>query len=94
MSLIGWKEGEVVATVSHGGIEYCHGVPQPCHGEVGTHDEGTEPDGPQVGQKVLNRVGIDGDDTSGGSPLMMDLVDVLVEFWMMKKPACINSYGM
>ena len=52
-----------------------------------THEERPEPDWPQVGENMLNRVCIDGDYAGRGCPLMVDLVDVLVELGVMKEPA-------
>ena len=53
---------------------------------MGAHDECPKPDGPHVGENMLNGVGIDGDDSSWSCPLMVDLVDVLVELWVVKEP--------
>ena len=72
--------------MSGDGVEDSHGVPQPGDGEMGAHDEWTEPDRPDVGEDVLYGVGVDGDDSSGGSPLVVDLVNVLVEPGMVKQP--------
>lgn len=93
MILVGWKEGKMVATVSHSGVEQGHRVPEPSDREMGAHDERAEPDRPDVGEDVLNRVGVDRDDAGWSSPLVMDLVNVLVEFWMMKEPASVRGGG-
>ena len=66
------------------GVEYGQGVPDPDHREVGAHDERTHPHRPNVGEDVFDRMGVDRDDTSGGGPLVVDLVDVLVKLRMME----------
>ena len=86
MWLIGWEEGEMVAIVWDSGVEHCYSVPEPGHREVGAHDEGTKPDRQQIGENMLNRVGIDWDDASWSCPLVVDLMDVLIELGMMKEP--------
>ena len=86
MWLIGWEEGEMVAIVWDGGVEHCYSVPEPGHREVGAHDEGTKPDRQQIGENMLNRVGIDWDDASWSCPLVVDLMDVLIELGVMKEP--------
>jgi hypothetical protein len=53
---------------------------------VGAHDEGPKPDGQQVGENMLNRVGVERDDASWSRPLMVDLVEVLVELRVVKEP--------
>ncbi len=73
------QEGEVVATVGDCGVEHSHGVPEPGNGHVGAHHHGTQPEGQDVGDDVLQRVGVHGGDSRGGCPLMVDLVDVFVE---------------
>ena len=65
---------------------------------MGAHEEWTKPHWPKVGQNVLDWVSVDGDDASRSSPLVVDLVDVLVELWMVEEPACkfinkLNSLG-
>ena len=76
----------MVATVGRNGVHYGQGVPDPDYGEVGAHDEGTHPHGPDAREDMLNGVRVHGNDTSGGRPLMVDLVDVLVELRMMEYP--------
>ena len=53
---------------------------------MGAHEEWAKPHRPKVGQNMLDWVSVDGDDASRSSPLMMDLVNVLVELWMVEKP--------
>ena len=76
----------MVATVRDSSVEYGYSVPEPGHWEMRTHDEGTKPDGPNVGENVLNGVGVEWDDAGGSRPLMVDLMDVLVELGVVKKP--------
>ena len=86
MCLIGREEGKVVATMGDGRTKPGYHIPEPGHREVGAHEKGTKPDGQSDGHNVLNRVGINGDDTGWSRPLMMNLVTMFVEFWMVKKP--------
>ena len=53
---------------------------------MGSHNECPKPDGPQVGENMLNRMGIDRDDASWSCPFVVDLVDVLVELRVVKEP--------
>ena len=59
MRLIGWEEGEMVAIMRNGSVKHCYSVPEPGHRDVGAHDEGAKPERQQVGENMLNRVGID-----------------------------------
>ena len=85
MCLVGREEGKMVAIMSNSSVEQCYNIPEPGHREVGAHEKGTEPNWPQIGEDVFNRVGIDRDDASWSRPLVVDLVDVLVELGMMKE---------
>ena len=53
---------------------------------MGSHEKRTKPDGPSDGDNILNRVGINGDNSSWSSPLVVNLVTVFVQFWMMQEP--------
>ena len=86
VALWGGEEGEVVATVGHGGVEDGQAVPEEGHGEVGTHDQRSGTDGHEVDPQVLQRVAVDGDNSHGGRPLVMGLVDPLVEQSMVAQP--------
>ena len=49
---------------------------------MGSHDKGTEPNRQGDGNDVLDRVRVDGDNASWSGPLVVNLVAMLVEFWM------------
>jgi len=53
---------------------------------VGAHYYRSEANGSKVRNEMLHRMIVDRGYTCRSSPLMVDLVDVLVEFWMMKQP--------
>ena len=83
----GRHEGQVVATVSHRGVQDDQEVPQPDHGEVRPHDDWSHTDRHQVREEVLQRVGINGHDADRSGPLVMSLVDVFVQQRMVSQPA-------
>ena len=65
---------------------------------MGTHDEWAKPNWPKVGENMFNWMSIDRDDASRSGPLVMDLVDVLVELWVVEEPVDnvinkLNSLG-
>ena len=91
VELGGGQEGEVIATVLHCGVEDHKGKPHPHHNEVGPHDYWSEGDGYKVDQYKLHRMAVDRHYTSGSCPLMVDLVDVLVQQTMVKQPAEIKK---
>ena len=62
------------------GVEQGYGNPQPHHREVGAHDETAHEERDKVGHEVFQRVRVHTDDGERGCPLMVLLVDVLVEF--------------
>ena len=86
MGLVGGQEGEVVASVRHCRGEDCQEVPQPDDREVRPHQDGTQSNGSQVDHIVLQRVTVDGGDANWGGPLVVRLMDVLVETRMVTKP--------
>ena len=97
------EEGEVVSTVSHSSGHEGQGEPHPGGGQVGAQQQRPNGWGNQVGQDVLHRVSVDGHDANGGSPLMVALVDVLVETRVVEQPGmtlffasecCSNHPGM
>lgn len=92
MWFIGWEKWQVVATMWDGGVEYRDHIPEPGHGEVGSHEKWTKPDGPRDRDNILNRVGINGDDASWSSPLVVNLMTVFVEFWMMQEPGLRHAH--
>ena len=82
----------MVTTVRDSGVKNRDHIPEPGHREVGAHEKRSKPNGPSDGHNVLDRVGINGDNTSWSSPLMMYLVTMFVEFWMMEKPGCTQEF--
>ena len=68
----------MVPAVHHGGIDDSHDVPQPGHREVRSHDDRAQDEGKDVGHDLLHWVAVGGGDTDGCGPLVVDLVDVLV----------------
>lgn len=74
----------MVAAVGDRGVEDGQGVPEPGHGQVGTHEQGTRSEWAQVDNVMLQRVTGDGGDSDGSRPLVVDLVDVLVNTGMVE----------
>ena len=58
---------------------------------MGSHEEGSKPYWPCDRNNVLYRVGVDGNYPSWSGPLVVDLVAMLVEFWMVKEPVCVHN---
>ena len=71
----------------------CLGDHQPhAHGaNVGTHDHRTQHGRQGVGEDLLDGVGVDGDDADRGRPLMMLLVNVLVELGVVGQSARVTT---
>ena len=84
MALRGGQEGEVVARVVDGGADDDQGEPQPRHGEVRAHEQRAPHYGSQVDHIVLQRVTVDGGDANWGGPLVVRLMNVLVETRMVE----------
>ena len=78
----------MIATVLHCGVEDHKGKPHPHHNEVGPHDCWSEGDGYKVDQHKLHRVAVHRHYTSRSCPLVVDLVDVLVQQTIVEQPAC------
>lgn len=55
------------------------GEPEPRGGGVAPQQKGPQERREEVGEDVLHRVAVDGGDGDGGGPLVVALVDVLVE---------------
>ena len=85
MCLWGRKERKVVSTVRNCYIEDGHSAPQPSHREVRAHQQRARKHGHEV-KYVLNGVDIKGTDGNWSSPLVMDLVKVLVQQRMVEQP--------
>lgn len=81
----GGEEGQVVAAVSGGGVEDGHRVPEQGYRQVGAHEERPEPQRQLVGHPVLHRMSIHRYYSSRSSPLMVDLMQVLVQPGMMQQ---------
>ena len=71
-------------------LEHCHDVyhdvVEPEDGEVGSHHEWSNVDTAQVAYKVLHRVCVGAGDADRRCPLVVGLVDVLVQATMMQQP--------
>ena len=79
MCLWGRNERKVVSTVSERCVQDGHGVPQPNHREVRPHQQRAGKNGREVCHDVLDGVAVNGSDGHWSGPLVMDLVDVLVQ---------------
>ena len=79
MELWRGEEGQVVAAVVHQHVDSGQEDPQPDGGRVGAQQDGTHHDGHHVDKEVLHGMGVGSGDGDGTLPLMMLLVDVLVE---------------
>ena len=77
----------MVAAVGNSGGHEGQGKPHPGSGQVGPQQQGTQGRWQQVGHHMLHRVGIDGHDANRSSPLVVALVDVLVDAGMVKQSA-------
>ena len=89
MSLGRGEEGEVVATVSHRGGHEGQGEPHPGGGQMGAQQQRPNSRWDQVGQNVLHGVGVDGHYADRGGPLVMALVDPLVEARVVQQPGTV-----
>ena len=59
---------------------------------MGSHEKWTKPDGPNDRNNILNGVGINGDDASWSSPLVVNLVTMFVELWMMQESGSRSTH--
>ena len=92
MSFWGWQEGEVVTTVSDGGVGDGHGVPQPGHRQVGSHEHWAGNYRGEVDHVVLERVAVNRGNTNRCRPLMVGLVEVPVKIAVMEQPGRKGRY--
>ena len=92
MRLGGGQEGQVVAAVGDDGRGLGRNQPHPHHGDVGGHEQRANEGWQDVGQDVLHRVGVEGQDANGGGPLMVLLVVALVEARVVQQPGQNISY--
>lgn len=76
----------MVSAVVDGGADDNHGKPEPRHCEVRPSDDRTADHGTKIDNKLLKRVAVDGSHTHRSCPLVVCLVNVLVELWMVKEP--------
>lgn len=58
---------------------------------MGAHYYGTHYHRQHVGDHVLDRVGVERDHANGGCPLVVLLMDFLIERWVVKEPGRVNS---
>ena len=75
----------MVATVRNSGVCNDKSVPQPDHREVGAHDERPKNSREEVDHEVLQRVAVDGGNSNWSCPLVVGLVDVLVQTRVVEK---------
>lgn len=80
------EEGEVEPGVCVERGEDGDGEPQPGRGCVRAEEQGAQEGREEVGEDVLHRVAVDGGDGDGGGPLVVALVDVLVEAAGVEEP--------
>ena len=73
------QEGEVVATVGDCGRKKRETEPERGRSDVRTHDQRTCSSGHHVRDDMLDGMCVDGANTNWCLPLVMDLVDMLVE---------------
>ena len=73
------EEGEVVARVGDAGGCQRQAKPEPGGADVRPHEEWAHDGGQQVREDVLHGVGVETDDANRGRPLVVLLVDVLVQ---------------
>ena len=80
------QEREVVSTVADGRVHNGQSIPQPGDREVGPHDDWPQGYWEVVGENLFHRVAVDGGYSSRCCPLMVRLVNVLVETRVVEKP--------
>lgn len=73
------KEGQMVARVGIQGGENGQGEPEPGGGHMAAHEKDAHEGGQQIAEDVLDGMTIDRSDRNGGRPLVVLLVDVLVD---------------
>lgn len=79
------KEGQMVARVGVEGGEDGQSEPQPGGGHMAAHEKDAQEGRQQIAEDVLNGMAIDGRHRNGGRPLVMLLVDVLVNVLVMQQ---------
>ena len=80
-----WHKRQVITAVSVDCRQQCHTEPHPDSGNVRSHDQRSHGDRQYVSNKVLQRMCINGNNTDGSCPFMMDLVDVTINRRMVKQ---------
>lgn len=73
------KERQMIAGVGVECWKDGQGEPQPRGGHMAAHEKDAQKGRQQVAKDVLNGMAIDGRHRDGGRPLMMLLMDVLVD---------------
>lgn len=89
MELRRGQEGKVVSTVRDSGAHQSHAVPQGGRGQVGAQEDRPEYHRQHVGDDVLQRMSVNGDESDGSGPLMVLFVVILVEAGMVEQPVGI-----
>ena len=93
MKLAGHHEGQVVARVVEHGHNVDHEVVQPEDAQMGPHHQRANEDATQVAKDVLHGVCIRAGDADRGSPLVVGLVDMLVQAVVMQQPGGRGGEG-
>ncbi len=79
MTLGRWKEGQVIAAVVDGGADNYQGIPYPGHSQMGPSYDWPQHYWGEIDHIVLQWVAVDGGNSNGSCPLVVGLMDVLVE---------------
>lgn len=87
MSLRRRQEWEMVATVRDCSRHQSQSKPHPGCGDVRSQEDGPKDRRQQVTQNVLHRMGIDGCHSNRSSPLVVHLVNTLIEKRLMEQAA-------
>lgn len=86
MSLRWWEEWQMISTMGIKGAEDGEADPEPDSSNVWAKDQRAKEYRREVGTDVLQWVGIDSCDGNGALPLVVHLVEVLVEQPVVEQP--------
>lgn len=90
----GGGKGEVIAGVGDARYSSRDAPPDPSELQRPPSEEHAQPKGKYVGDNVLNGVRVDSNDADWGRPLVMLLVDVLIEDWQVKQAVGVVEPGL
>lgn len=85
------EEGQVVPGVGVDGAEVGEAAPEPEHGRVRAQEDRPDDDGGDVGDDVLEGVRVQGRHRDGALPLVVPLVEVLVQQAVVEQPGGGNT---